>query len=70
MSQEGIGQAGKRLPCLGIVLHQWFATRIGTGHHQRDGRRLLQPGRTLRPAKQLMEQQVMQRRIRQHQADT
>jgi len=54
---------------LGIVFHQRLAAGIGAGHHQCNLRGFLPPARAFRLAEQFMKQQMMQRRIGQHQTD-
>ena len=65
--------ARRRCPCSRVKasllsMHQRFAAGVRAGHHQQQRLFLLQPGGAGGPTGGFMEQQMVQRRARQHQA--
>ena len=52
-----------------VAGHQRLAARVGAGHHQHQGCGAVEPRRARRAARGLVEQQVLQRRVRQHRAE-
>ncbi len=67
--QEGVGDT--RQPRTGLIVarHQRLAARIRAGHHQYQRLRSTLPARIRRPSGGLEEQQVVQWRVRQHDAE-
>jgi hypothetical protein len=68
VQQPGVGQALQALQRFGVVAHQRFAAGVGAGHHQQQILRLLQPAGAGGAAGGLVEEQELDRRAGQHQA--
>ena len=69
MGDDAVGDAGKPFLRFPVVDRQGFAKRIGAGHDQGEVLRLVQPCHPGGPAGCFVEQQVVQRRIGQHDPD-
>ena len=65
---EGVGNAFEPGDRLAVAGDQRLAGRIGAGHHQREGLLRVEPGAARRTPGRLVEEQVLQRRVRQHRA--
>ena len=66
MQQEGVGDARQPRERLFVARHERLAAGIGARHHQRQLVVGVEPRGAGRSARRLVEEQVVQRRIRQH----
>ena len=64
VQQQRVGDALQPRQRLVVADHQRLAVRVGAGHHQQQGLRLVQPGRAGRAAGRFMEQQGLDRACR------
>jgi hypothetical protein len=69
VQQHGVGDAAEAAQRLGVVDDQRLPARIGRGADQCEWLWLLEPGHARGPARGLVEQQVVQRRVGQHHAE-
>ena len=67
--EQRVGDARKTPDGFVVVDHQRLAAGIGAGHHEHELVRHLEPRRAVRSPRRLVEQQVLQRRVRQHRAE-
>ena len=69
MADDQISDAGEPLRRIIVIDHQWLAARIGAGRDQSRWLRQAPPGWVRRRIRQGMKEQMMNRRIGQHQAN-
>ena len=67
--EEGVGDAREPTHRLDVAGDKRLAARIRAGHHEHEVVRLGEPTRTRGPPARLVEQQELQRRVRQHRAE-
>ena len=69
VDEQRVGDAGEPPERFAVVDDQRFAARVGARHHQHELLRRLEPCRTRGPTRRLVEEQVLQRRVRQHRSE-